>query len=111
MSKDAHTVEVTLISGRAVDPKLLEEPLQAFTDHVTRLMQGESHRLKHIYLAFADAQPEVNPAGAIAPVGRPEPSDLELAQEARLARMRKLLADIEHGETDPDEIERKNRRD
>ena len=104
------TVDVMVFHGkRMIGLGLFQEPLQAFVDDVTRIAQAEGRILEGITLFFADAQPEVNSALAIASAGRDAaPSEQELAHEARLARARRLLADIGHGGKESSEKKRRD---
>ena len=110
MSKDeviaGVTVELILVPGKSVDPGLLEAPLQAFVTDVSRIARGAGQTLERVMLAFVDAQPEINSTLAIASAGiNADPSEEELIHEARLARARKLLADIGQDESGPGEGE------
>ena len=92
----AGTVEVMLFHGkRKMDRGLLQEPLQVFVYDVTRIAQAEGHILEGITMFFADAQPARHSKLGMASVdGNRDLSESDLAEEARLARARKLLGNI-----------------
>ena len=91
-------VQVIIVSEKSFDPTLLKERLRTFINDVASIAQAE---LGRIVLVFADSRCEVV-------LCSDDPSEEALAYETRLARARKLLADIGHGERDSGERKRRD---